>query len=117
LEDAVVEDQVDKEVLVADEDPLLPRLETEAASQLQQESLHPVEQGVFELRFAHHLGRLDAKKLEDVRVADHQGRAVGLGALPNLLQKLGSVSRQRRPLEGQRSDLALQLANGPLATD
>jgi len=70
FEDAVVEDEIDEAVRVSDQDALLAGLETKAVTHLQQKALQAVEQLVFEDRFGHHLGALQAQELEDVRIAD-----------------------------------------------
>ncbi len=53
LEHAVVEDEVDEEMFVADEDALLPGLEAEAVAQLEEEILETIQQGVFQAGLGH----------------------------------------------------------------
>jgi hypothetical protein len=45
-------------VAVADQDALLPRLETETVAQLEQKVVQLVQKLIFEMGFAHHFGRL-----------------------------------------------------------
>jgi hypothetical protein len=45
----VIEDQIDKEVVIADQDAFLPGLKTEAIAKLQQEVLQFVQQGILQI--------------------------------------------------------------------
>jgi hypothetical protein len=72
FENAMIEDQVHKAVGVADQDALLPRLETEAVAQLQQKVMQLVQERVFQIGFTHDLTGLNPEKLEDVWVANGQ---------------------------------------------
>ena len=83
FQDAVVENQIDEIVLVADQYAFLPRFETEAMTEFEQEIRQLVEQAVFERGFAHDFLWLEAEKLEDIRVANgkrgpYLGRDMGL---------------------------------------
>ena len=49
LEYAVIEDEVDEKVLIADEDALLAGLEAETVAHFEQEVLEAVKKGVFEV--------------------------------------------------------------------
>src|SRR5436190_2177535 len=88
LENAVVEHEINKVELVADQDALLPRLETEAPPQFEQEFLYLIQQGVFQSRFAHDFLGSDSEEFDHVGVAEDQGGLVGLPfgsqRLPNL---------------------------------
>jgi len=70
-------------VLVAHEDPLLPRLETKAVSHFEEKILEAIQQGVFEVRLAHDIAGAQAEELEDVRIADDlawmEGLRLGVG--------------------------------------
>ena len=79
---------------VADQDTLLPGLEPESVTELEQEFLQLVQKQVLEMRFAHHLPRPQAEELEDIRIADRQ---TGLRRLGPGLGKRG----QLRLLMGQ----------------
>jgi hypothetical protein len=83
LENPVIEDQVHKEMLVADEEALLPGFETEAMSHFEEKVLESIQQGVFEVRLAHDIAGAQAEELEDVRIADDlawmEGLCLGVG--------------------------------------
>jgi len=70
FQNSVVKDQVDKKVLVTNQNSLLPSFETEAMPELQQERLQPVDKLLFEVRLAHNLGWFQAKELKYIRIAD-----------------------------------------------
>ena len=59
--------QVDEEVLSADQDALLTRLEAEAAAHLEQEGLESVHQRVLQVRLADDFRRFQAEELERTR--------------------------------------------------
>src|SRR6478736_5503727 len=117
LQDAVVEDEVDEAVRVADQDALLPSFEAEAVTKLEQELLQLVEQCVFQVRFGHHLLGLHAQEFEDVWItnAERGGRRFSAGSRE--LGQLLRILRQARALEVERADLALELANGPAGSE
>ena len=58
FENAVIEHEIHEVVAVADQDTLLPRLETETVAQLEQKVVQLVQELLFEMGFAHHFGRL-----------------------------------------------------------
>jgi hypothetical protein len=73
LEDAVIEDEVDEEVFIANENALLTGLEADAVAQLEEEILKPVEQGIFEVGLGHDIPRAESEELEDVGIANDVG--------------------------------------------
>ena len=77
LEHAVVEDEVHKEVLITDEEALLPGLKAKAVAHFGEEVLEAVEQGVFEVGSAHDIAGAKAEELEDVGIADDLGGLKG----------------------------------------
>jgi hypothetical protein len=117
LEDTVIEDEVDEEVFVADENALLPGLETEPVAQLEEEILKAVEQGVFEVGLGHDIPRPESEELEDVGIADDVG---GLERFRRLMRQggeLGLVFGKATALVVEAGDLATQLADGPVPPD
>ena len=74
LQNAVVEDQIDEPVGVADQDTLLPGLETEAVTEFEQEFLQLVQELVFEMGFAHHLPGLQAEEFKYIWISYRQAR-------------------------------------------
>src|SRR5262249_9180963 len=117
LQDAMVEDQIDEAVRVADQDPLLPGLEAEAVTELEQEILQTVQELVLEMRLAHHLPGLQSEELEDVRIANGLVRLVRLGAGEGESRQLHLVARQGGTLEVERGDLTLRLAHALVTSD
>ena len=117
LEDAVVEDEIDEEMFVADEDALLPRLEAEAVAQLEEEILKTIQQGIFEVGLGHDIPGTQAEELEDVGIADDVGwlervrGSVGHGG------QLVFVFGEAAALIVEAGDLAAQLADGPVSAD
>ena len=109
LEHAVVEDEVHEEVLVADDDALLPGLEAKAVAHF--------EQGVFEIGLAHDIAGAQAEKLEDVGIADdlggREGFRVGLGHGGKFCLVLGESTA----FVVEARDLSAKLADGPVAAD
>lgn len=83
LEDAVVEDEVDEEVVVADEESLLAGFEAEAVAEFEEEGLEVIEEGGFEfLLLDGEVGR-EAEEFEGVEVLGEMAGGlrgdVGLG--------------------------------------
>lgn len=70
FENAVIENQVDEIMGVADQAALLPRLETEVVTQLNEAIAQLAQELIFEMGFAHGLLRFQARKLEHIRVMD-----------------------------------------------
>src|SRR5580693_4165578 len=99
FQNSMVEDQINKAVRVADQDTLLPSLETESVAELEQEFLQLVQKLVFEMRFAHHLPRLQAEEFEDIWIADRQTGLRRLGAGVGKRGQLRLVMRQAGTLE------------------
>ena len=75
---AVVEQQIQMEILVVDLDALLPRQEGKARTQFQQEGFHLADDRAFQVAFLPAV--LQAQEVQDVRVAHHQRRRHALRA-------------------------------------
>ena len=117
LEDPVVEHQVNEIMPAADQDALLPGLETETMAQLEEKILELVEQCVLQVRFPHHLFGLEPEKLENVGLADRELGFFFLRAGPHQGRELLGVPGKARPLEIERPDLAPELPHRPVAAD
>lgn len=115
FEDAVVEHQVNEEMFAADEQALLPRLEAEAVAEFEQEALQLVEQGVFEMAFAHHFLRLEADEPENIRIADHLPVVLRLGLGMGEASQRVLVGGEAAALKILGGDLALEFAHRPVA--
>ncbi len=113
----MVEDQVDKEMFVANEDALLPRLEAEAVAQLEQEILKAVEQGVFQIGFRHDIPGAQTEELEDVGITDDVGRLKCFRSGVCHVGELGFVFGEAAALVVEAGNLAAQFADRPVATD
>ena len=116
FENAVIEHQVDKEMLVADQDAFLASFKAEAMTEFQQEVLQLVDELLLQMRFAHHLGRLQTEELENVRIANVQRRVL-FGRLIGQFGQFGFIVGQTGAFEVQTADLPFQLADGPVASD
>jgi len=104
----VVEEQVQEELLAADDERFLAAVEREAGTELDQKALDVVDQRLFEFAFAGVLGKFE--EVEDVGVLGRVQRGVGVAGF----EGLGEV-RQRGGLAlvEFEVDLAFELANGP----
>lgn len=116
---AVVENEIDAVVLVADGDAKLPRLETEAGAEFEKETLHVIEERGFEivLRVGGPVG--EAGEFEDVGIADEifDGRGRFGGLFPRAGDDGAFVFGEAGALVELRTDLPLELANGPGAEE
>jgi hypothetical protein len=68
FEDAMVEDEIDKEVFLADEDALLAGLEAKAMAEFEEEAVEVVEKGGFEIGLLDGEVIWEAEELEGVEV-------------------------------------------------
>jgi hypothetical protein len=117
FEPAVIEDQVDKGVIVANQDALLAGLEAEAMAKLEQELLQMVEKLVLEVRLTHHLARFETKKFNDVGITNRQCWFKGLRFVSSELGELGLVFRERGGFVIKVDELAFELADEPISLD
>ena len=112
-EQAVVEDEVDVEVIAREGDALMPRDEAEAFAQLEEEPFDAIDDGLLQIALTT-LGPLgEPEELEDERVLQHIGRNVDLVSAPSKREDLLLVAALRETLERARGDLPLQLAARP----
>ena len=88
LENALIEDEVHEAACLADDNPLLPRLETETMAQFQEKILQLVEQGILQVGFAHGLLWPKAEKLENIRVTNSEFRLGLFGGAVGQRRKL-----------------------------
>jgi hypothetical protein len=117
FEDAVIEYQVYEAVVAANENALLPRLETEAVTEFEKEFLEFVEQNVLQISLSHNVLWLEAQKLEDVGVAHGEPWLYLLrGGMGNLGEGV-FVLREAGAFVVQAADLAFEFAYGPVASD
>jgi hypothetical protein len=114
-EDAVIKNEVDVVVLVADGDAALAGLEAEAGAELQEEGLEVINEGLLQVFFE--IARLftEAGELQNIGVADDLGD--GLRSLRRLLVGVGEhgllVGGKTGALIKQGADLALKFAHRP----
>jgi len=110
---AVVEDQVDIEVIAVEGEPLLARHEAEALAQLQQERLDAVDDRLLQLALSPLRSLVEPQELEHERLLDHVRGMFEL--VPSACQRhhLLLVAALRQPLEQERGNLPLQLATRP----
>ena len=78
--EAVVEDEVDEEVLALQRDPLLPGHEGEPLAQLQEELLELVDEGLLQVRLQEAFILPQAGEFQDVGILDQVSRAPGFMA-------------------------------------
>ena len=116
-EEAVVEDEVDVVVLVADGDALLPGLEAEAGAEFEQEGLQVIEESCFEvfLQVVRLFGQPD--ELENVGIADEIGDLPGCFEclLAGVLKDGPFVGGKAGTLVEQGADLALEVTHDPIS--
>ena len=72
-EDAVIKDEIDVIVFVADGEPLLPGLETEASAEFEEEGLQVIEQRFLQVLFEIVRLPCEAHKLQHVGIGDEFG--------------------------------------------
>ena len=116
---AVIENEIDIIVLVADRDALLPGFEAEPGAEFEQKTLQVIEQSAFEIGLAVMGFLRQSDEFKHVGIADQIGdnrrRVGGLHARgfdDGLL-----VSRKAGPLVEHRTDLALKLAHRPVSLE
>lgn len=107
-EDAVVEDEVDVEVISLERDALLPAHEAEALAQLEEEVFEAIDDHLLEVPLVRGDGLTELEELEDERILDD---VVRLRDLLPLGREPCRVAFEREPLEEHRRHLPFQLAN------
>lgn len=112
-EQAVVEDEVDVEVIALERHALLPRDEAEALAQLEEEAFDAIDDRLLEIALAPVRPLVEPEELEHERVLHHVGRHLDLVSAPSEREDLLLVAALRQPLEEERRDLPLQLAACP----
>jgi hypothetical protein len=117
LEHAVVKDEVDEEVFVADEDALLPGLEAEAMTQLEKEILESIQQGVFQVRLGHDIPGTQAEELEDVGIPDDVDWLEPVRSGVSHGGELCFIFGEAAAFVIEAGDLAAQLADRPISPD
>lgn len=113
-ESAVVEEQVDIEVVSVDDNPFLAVDEGETAAQLQNEALDLAQDGGFQVLFAVGVGQ--AEEVEEVGIAEDQVGSQDVLLAQGLQFLLGQLRRfpgQGGALEEHAADLLPQRADAP----
>lgn len=118
-EDAVVEDEVEIVVLVADGYAALAGLEAKAGAEFEEEGLQVVEQGGLEVALEVVGLFCEADELQHVGVADEIGDLRGRfdGLLAGVLDDGLLIGGEAGALVEQGADLPLELADGPAALE
>ena len=111
---AVVENEVDEEVVFVECEALLTRLEQEAFAHFQQESFDLANNSGFEFGFGIATALLQAEKLQDKRLLEQVPRVRnGLAFLREPADAL-LVTAEGEAFVEARGELALELAHGPV---
>jgi len=112
-EQAVVEDEVDVEVIALERHALLPRDEAEAFAQLKEERLEAIDDGLLEVALAPVRPLVEVEEFEHEGVLQHVGGHLDFVSAPREREDLVLVAALRQALEEERRNLPLQLAAGP----
>jgi hypothetical protein len=98
-EQAVVEDEVDIEVIALESHALLPCNEAEALAELEEKALEAIDDGLLEISLAPVGAFVEPEELEDERVFQHVGQHLDLVSMPREREDLLLVAAHRETLE------------------